>query len=135
MNMELNRQDILYWAKTQWHNYAEMVLTNPNRLLKFLVSSDQEYKVVMDGIPLYHGRNLDEAVGTFNKEVKYRKSSVYDLSFKKHTIFSVKIRAENYEAAEQELKDWLTGESIEIPYVSSEVEDEYYTVSGEVIVF
>lgn len=135
MNLELNKQDILDWTKTRWHHYAETVLPNPNRLLKFLVSDDQEYKVVMDDIPLYHGRNLDEAISTFNKEAKYRKSSVYDLQFKKHTTFSVKIKAVNYEAAEQELKDWLREESEDCPYVSSEVEDEYYEVSGEVIVF
>lgn len=132
--MELDKQDVLDWSKDRWHHYAETVLPNPNRLLKFLVSGDQEYKVVLDGTPVYHGRNLDEAVGTFNKEAKCRKSSVYDLSFKKHTTFSVKIKAVNYEAAEQELKDWLTGESIEIPYVSSKIEDVYYEVSGEVVV-
>lgn len=132
--MELNKQDILDWTKTRWHIYAETVLPNPARTLRLKVSGDQKYLVSVDKEAVHMGYDLDAAVDYFNALARNKEETVYELQYTQSEVVSVKIKAVNYEAAEQELKDWLTGESIEIPYVSSEMEECYYTVSGVAIV-
>jgi len=132
MNLELNKQDILDWTKTRWHIYTETVLPNPARTLRFKVSSDQKYLVEIDGEEVYMGYDFDMAIDYYNMPTKLKET--FEIQYKQHHVVTVKISAENYEAAEQELKDWLKGESVECPFFSSKIEDGYYEVSGEVIV-